>query len=170
MDLALDKYTEKGLYLVFPDSTSLELTRSNIERLAAQYWDDPASIPPDVKTSAEIKRCDISPVKEKPGLCDALRPVLPFLKEVDKYISFDKVTAIYKGDKKEDLYVSETTMQEALKYVSILSLMYYCQVGRQYWKYFHGIIPFMSPKEIALRIYLNMYWFHKGDKEAINKL
>jgi len=62
-----------------------------------------------------------------------------------------------------------TTMQEALKYISILSLMQYCQIGRHYWKYYFDLIPVSRGKIFASRLYLNMYWLHKGDKEEIRQ-
>ena len=32
-----------------------------------------------------------------------------------------------------------------------------------------GIIPVLRAGEIANRMYLNMYWLHKGDKEIIDR-
>jgi len=102
-------------------------------------------------------------------MCDAIRPTIPFLSIVDKYVSFDEVTAVFVG---EDgiLRVSYTTMQEALKYVSILSLMNFCKKGKTYWRYFYGINPLMNPKEIAGRLYLNLYFANNGDKERIKEI
>ncbi len=64
-------------------------------------------------------------------------------------------------------------MQDALKYVSILSLLRDDFVLQKYWKYYFGVIPIMGGKEVATRVYLNMYWLHKGDpgqvKETIKK-
>jgi hypothetical protein len=48
--------------------------------------------------------------------------------------------------------------------------MAYCQIGRKYWKYFIGIIPIMDTQETANRLYLNMYWAHEGDTEAVDKI
>ncbi len=71
------------------------------------------------------------------------------------------------------VYVRATTMQDALKYVSILSLLRDDFVLQKYWKYYFGVIPIMGGKEVATRVYLNMYWLHKGDpgqvKETIKK-
>ncbi|MBW2259269.1 MAG: hypothetical protein JRF18_02275, partial [Deltaproteobacteria bacterium] len=95
---------------------------------------------------------------------------LPLLDIVYKYNSFDQVTAIYKGDDEELCHVSYTTMQRALRYISNLSLMAYCRVGRKYWKYFIGIIPIMDPQEAANRLYLNMFWVHEGNREAVDQI
>ena len=75
-----------------------------------------------------------------------------------------------KGDEKGLCHVSYTSMQRALRYISNLSLMGYCQVGRKYWKYFSGTIPVMGTEEIANRVYLNIYWIHKGDKERVDQV
>jgi hypothetical protein len=43
-------------------------------------------------------------------------------------------------------------------------------VLQKYWKYYYGIIPIMSGKEVASRVYLNMYWLHKGNLEEIKEM
>lgn len=168
--LDLSDYAEKGLYLILKDASRLVLTRKNIEKVTAEFWNDPQGLPLRIKETIEFQRCPFCPLKGRNGFCDALRPILPFLEVIDKYVSFDKVTAIFKGEEKDLLYVSQTTMQEALKYISVLSLMQYCQVGRKYWKFYFGIIPLMGGKEAAMRLYLNIYWLYKKDKEEIEKI
>ena len=162
-------FEKEGLYLIFPDSTWLDLTRDNIENEAKKFWEDPAKITPQLKEAIEFKKCSYCPRKARNDICDAIRPVLPFLDRIDKYVSFDKVTAIYKG-KEGLIHVKDTSMQEALRYVSILSLIYYHQTNRKYWRYFYGIIPIAGVRDTAARMYLNMYWVHKGDKEKIKKI
>jgi len=93
--------------------------------------------------------------------------VLPFLDIVDQYVSYDKIIAVYKGKEDKLVHVRATTMQDALKYVSILSLLRYNLVLQKYWRYYYGIIPIMSGREVATRVYLNMYWLHKGNLEEI---
>ncbi|NQT89984.1 MAG: hypothetical protein HQ558_01875 [Candidatus Omnitrophica bacterium] len=170
INLNLDEYQQEGLYLILPDSSRLMLTKEVIEETFGKWRKDSAKIPLRVQEAAEFQRCQICPLRSKGGVCDAIRPIFPFLEIVDKYVSFDKVTAIFKGESKGIVHVSDSTMQEALKHVSILSLIHYCQNGRKYRKYFFGIIPLMSPKEVASRIYLNIYWLHKGRKEEIEKV
>ena len=170
INLRLGDYEQKGLYLILKDSTRLRLTRENVERVTEKFWGDPAKIPPKVKEASEFQRCPVCPLRDSGGFCDGLRPILPFLEVVDKYVSFDKVKAVYTGDEKELFHISDSTMQQALKYVSILSLTQYCQTGRKYWKYFLGMIPLMGAEQIARRLYLNIYWLHKGEKESIDKL
>ncbi len=168
MDLNFDDFTRKGLYLIFPDSSRLDLTKENIEAVVEKFWNDPAKISPQIKQAAEFQRCHFCPLKRQEDMCDAIRPTMPFLDVVDKYLSFDGVIAVFKGDR-DVLYVSSTTMQEALKYVSALSLMYYCRKGRTHWRYYYGINPLMRPKEIAARLYLNIYFLHNGDKEKVRE-
>jgi hypothetical protein len=168
--LELSHYEQPGLYLVLEDSTELLLTRENIEKVTDEMWADPEKIPPSAKDAVEFQRCGFCPLKGDEEFCDALRPTLPLLHILDKYNSFDQVTAIYKGEDAELCHVSYTTMQRALRYISNLSLMAYCQIGRKYWKYFIGIIPIMDTQETANRLYLNIYWAHGGNKEAVNKV
>jgi hypothetical protein len=103
-------------------------------------------------------------------MCDSIRPVLKFLDIVDKYISYDRVIAVYKSNEDKLVHIRATTMQDALKYVSILSLLRYNLVLQKYWKYYYGIIPIMSGREVATRVYLNMYWLHKGNPEEIKEI
>ena len=167
--LRLKDYAQKGLYLVFDDSSQLALTMENIKKTTDEYWNNPAKIPPAVKKAVEFQRCPFCP-KGRGDFCDALRPILPLLDIVDRYMSYDKVTAIYKGDDQDLIHVAETTIQGALKYLSIISLMQYCQVGRKYWKYYAGIMPLTEVEESSLRMYLNIYWNLKGDQEEIHRL
>jgi hypothetical protein len=167
VSLKLNDFEKEGLYLLFPDSTKLELTKENIERVTDRYWQDLNKIPEDKRKAIEFQKCYFCPHRDKEDICDSMRPVLPFLDIVDQYISYDEIIAVYKGNEKNLLHVRETTMQDALKYVSILSLLRYNLVLQKYWKYYYGIIPIMSGKEVATRVYLNMYWLHKGNLQEI---
>jgi hypothetical protein len=170
VNLRLQDYEKPGLYLSFEDSTQIVLTRENIEKTTEEYWADPDKIPPEVRKAVEFQRCGFCPLKGTETFCDALRPILPLLSVIDHYNSFDEVTAIYTGEEKRLYHVSHTTMQRALRDISNLSLMEYCQVGRKYQKYYYGIIPVMETEQIANSLYLNIYWIHRGDEEAIDKL
>jgi len=170
INIRLSDYEQPGLYLTLKDSSRLAFTRENIEKVTMEYWMNPDKMHPSVKEGVEFQRCAFCPLKGREDFCDALRPILPLLDVVDKYNSFEEVTAVYKGDEKGLCHVSHTTMQRALSYISNLSLMGYCQVGRKYWKYFSGIIPIMRTEEIANRLYLNMYWIHKGNRDSVDQL
>ena len=168
--LQLTSYSQPGLYLRFKDGTQLSLTPENIERVTAEYWADPQKIAPDIKEAVDFQRCTICPLRKKTDLCDALRPILPLLSVVDRYNSYDSVLAVYKGTNNELYHVSDTTLQRAMRYISNLSLMSYCRLGRNYRKYFAGIIPVLATGEIANRLFLNIYWFHEGDAHIIDSV
>jgi hypothetical protein len=160
-------YEEEGLYIILEDSRPLALTRSNIEQTAKKFWEDPSKINSKVKMAAEFQRCDFCPLNKIGGLCDAIRPTFPFLDALDKYLSHDQVTAVYKD--RSGFCVNRTTMQKALRYLSVLSLVYYCQVTRKYWKHFWGIMPLMEAQEIAARLYLNFFYLSDGSKRRAEK-
>lgn len=170
INLKPSDYKQKGLYLVLPDFSVLELTKKNIAVKAEEFWKDPNKITPELKNAVDFQRCQFCPLKGKDEFCDAIRPIVPFLDIVDKYVSFDKVIAVYKGDEKDLVHVTETTIYKALTYVSLLSLMQYCQIGRQYWKYYFGIVPVEGGKEATNRMYLNMYWIYQGNKIEIDDM
>ncbi len=163
-------YQQPGLYLFLNNGKEIILTRERIEKLTKIYWSDPEKIPDDVKKSANFKRCNICPLKGKESLCDAVRPVLPLINDVDEFVSFEKVTALYKSGTDNRIFIANTTIQDALTYIAILSLISYCKVGRKYWKYYFGIIPLMSVEEFVGRLYLNIYWLNNGDEEKINNI
>jgi hypothetical protein len=168
--LRLSDFEKEGLYLLFPDSTKLELTKENIENVTERYWLDPTKIPEDKRKAIEFQKCYFCPHRDKEDLCDSIRPVLPFLDIIDRYVSYDEVIAVYKGNEDKLVHIKATTMQDALKYVSTLSLLRYNLVLQKYCKYYYGIIPIMSGREVATRVYLNMYWVHKGNLEEINEV
>ena len=170
LNLRLSDFEKEGLYLLFPDSTKLELTKENIEKVTGLYWQDFTKIPEDKRKAIDFQKCYFCPHRNEEDICDSIRPVLPFLDMVDQYVSYDKVIAVYKGNEDKLVHVRATTMQDALKYVSILSLLRYNLVLQKYWKYYYGIIPIMGGREVATRVYLNMYWLHKGKLEEIKEI
>ncbi len=169
LNLNFEDYKQEGLYLIFPDSSRMILTKEYIEKISNVYWNDPNKIPEHVKEATDFLRCKNCPLRKEGGICNALRPILPFLEIIDKYTSIDEVVAIYKEKNAEVLNVADSTMQVALKYLSILSLFFYCEAGQKYSKFFWGITPLSGAKDIAMRFFLNVYWFHKGNLEEINK-
>jgi len=166
--LAMGEFTQKGLYLIFGDSTILPLTESNVAAVTRRFWEDPSKISSDVRRHADFHPCAICPEAGNDVMCYTLRPVLPFLEDIDRYCSYDRVVAVYRGDEDRTFHVAESDMQNALQYICILSILSYCRVGRQYRKYYHGVIPVMGLAPAVERIYLNVYWLHKGDKKKIN--
>ena len=166
--ILLNNCSDEGLYLILDESTILSLTKDKIEKASSEFWLDSSCISDSVKQASEFQRCDFCPLKKIGGLCDAIRPTMPFLKDIDKYLSYSQVTCVY-SDGQNNLTINKTTMQEALKYLSVLSLMYYCRIGRTYWKYFLGITPIMTSGQIAFRLYLNFYYINNGKPRLVKK-
>lgn len=166
IDTAL--FREPGLYLLWPDGGRLELTRRAIEEATRAMLADPARIPPHVRAAVEYQPCDICPHRETAVICHAIMPTLPFLDEIDRFMSYDRVTAVHRGEGGEGLRVAETTMQEALQFVSILSLTSYCEVGRKYAAWFAGIDPLTPPGEIAATILRRLYLELRGDLARVS--
>ncbi len=165
----LKDFEREGLYLIFTDGVVLDLSRENVEKAAAEFWQDESKISPELKEAVEFQRCSFCPLNGTDAFCDAIRPTIPFLEHLDKYVSFDKVTAVYKDAEGGVIHVCETTMQQGLKYVSILSLIHYCKAGQKYREYFLGVIPVMQPEEMAMRLYLNVCYLHGMEKKKIDK-
>jgi hypothetical protein len=170
LNLNLSDYQKRGLYVIFKDGSILELSDERVEKITREYWEDPARIPAEVKKATDFQRCDFCPIKEEGGVCNALRPILPFLEIVDRYVSHDRVIALYKGHRQEIYRLADSSMQAALLYLSTLSLMHHCQAAVPYRKYFYGVNPLMSAKEASARIYMNIFWESKGDKDLVNKI
>jgi hypothetical protein len=65
VDLRLSDFEKEGLYLLFPDSTKLELTKENIEKVTDSYWQDLTKIPEDKRKAIEFQKCYFCPHKNK---------------------------------------------------------------------------------------------------------
>ena len=156
-----------GLYLLFPNGHRIDLTRERIESKTEQFLNDPALIPDSVKAAATYAPCAICPERHTARICHAIMPILPFIEQVADYMSYDEVTAIYRERDQPLWHGKQTTMQQALQCITILSLTEYCEVGRTYQVYFRGINPLMPPDEIAARVYRNIFWEHRGQMDAV---
>lgn len=176
VQLNFGKFQQPGLYLMFDDGRFLALTRDFIDEMRERYLRDPSLLPPSVRNAPAYAPCDVCPDRDTALICHAIPTVFPFLEDVDRFLSYETVTAIFRPEPGEStgseslLHVTRTSMQRAMQYISILSLMYYCEVGRAYFKYFAGIIPIMDPLMVVERVYLNIYWDLRGDLEAIHEL
>ncbi len=158
---------EPGLYLLWPDGNRLGLTRAYIDSCTRRMLADPYAIPPSVRAATTYRPCDICPERDRAVICHAIMPVLPFLAEVDRYMSYDRVTAVYREDGSDILSVVETTMQNALKFICILSVTQYCEVGHQYHRFFAGVNPIMPPVDMANYVYRNIFLNAQGNRERV---
>ncbi len=99
-------------------------------------------------------------------LCSAMKPLLPFLEDVERFSSFDRVTAVY-VNRHGVISISETSLQTALHYVTNIALMEHCEDAKQFKQYFRGVEPFMSIDDAVAKIFLNIFWLHDGDKVKV---
>ena len=74
LDLRLSDFEKEGLYLLFPDSTRLELTKENIEQVTDRYWQDLTKIPEDKRKAIEFQKCYFCPHKNEEDIYDSIRP------------------------------------------------------------------------------------------------
>jgi len=170
MEIRVNDFKQSGLYLLFPEGRRIVLTREKIEAYAHAFETNLDQIPVEVRGAVAFQACAVCPEKDRAKFCHALPATLAFFEELKGLKSFDNVAAVYKGREPGLVLVPETTMQEALQFVVIFSLMYYCEVGKQYWKYFLGIHPLLRPEELITRIHLNIYWDCMGDKQKVDEV
>ncbi len=163
-------FPDAGLYLLFPDGLRLDLTEDVIGRAAQRFLGDPMRLPDHVRAAAEYQPCSICPQRDTAKICHAIVATLPFVDDVDRYVSYDRVTAVYRERGSAIIEVSQTNMVEALKYLTMLSLMHYCEVGRKYFSYFLGVSPLMPAEQIALRVFHNLYFDCRGDLGKIRSI
>lgn len=169
MNIKTENYKKKGMYLLFPDGHSIDLSEENIKRLGDEYWNDPAKLPPSIRHNDDFKTCTVCPFRGQDVLCSAIKPLLPFLEEMENFVSYDKVTAVYLREE-GFLYVRDTQMQNALQYVTNMSTFQYCEDMKKYHKYFNGITPFMGSDEIVRAIFLNVYYLSGGNKGEMDRV
>lgn len=166
MNIDVENYRKEGLYLHFENGYFLDLSRERVLELAEDYWNDPKKLSLEIKEHEHFKTCSVCPYRGENVMCSALKPILPFLEEMEKFISCDRVNAIY-VDKNHAAHVSSTSLQEALQYVTNMGVFEYCEDTKQYRPYFRGIMPLMSVNDSAALILLNMFWLSGGDKEKV---
>ncbi len=171
----IEAFAEPGLYLQPPDGEWLALTRTEIERRMRAMLDDPAAIPAEVRAAMDYQPCEICPEKDSAEICHAIMTTLPFAPQIDRYVSYQDVTAVYREASSDDgspggLYVRVTSMQEALQYIAILSLLYYCEVGKKYYACFENVNPLMPTDALGRTVFANMYLQCGGDRTAMQEL
>lgn len=158
------------MYLQTDRGETWALTSANIEACVREIFADPAKLPPAVQQASAFQLCAICPKRGSGDTCHAIRPIMAVWDRFDPYTSHDHVFAEYCSADSDVLIATHTTMQHALQFVSVLSLMYYCEVGKTYWRYFYGVHPLMPVDDIVCRVYLNMFWSCGGDKERTRAL
>lgn len=161
---------ESGLLLQFPDGQSLALTPRTIEERSRAVLADCVKVSPTLLQMQAFQLCTVCPKRGSGDTCHAIRPILAFFEHIDRYFSYQKVTAIYRAPGTKQTIVSEATMSQALQYLSVLSLLQYCETGKKYWKYFYDVHPLMDIEDVVVHVYLNMFWACGGDVEKTRAL
>jgi hypothetical protein len=170
MEISVKDFKDSGLYLLFSDGRQIVLTREKIESFARIFESNLDSLPVQIKGAVAFAACPVCPEKETAKFCHALPATMAFFEELKDFNSFDRVGAVYKGSSNALVLVPNITMQEALQYVAIYSLICYCEVGKNYWKYFLGIQPLMGPEEMLNRILLNVYRDCRGNQKKLDEV
>ncbi len=153
-----------------PDGKRLVLTHREIKKSTDAILADRNRLPDSVRSAADYKPCAICPERDRAVICHAIMPTIPFFDDIDHYMSYDKVTAVYREKKSETIIISETTMSEALKFITILSLTDYCEVGHKYLNLYAGINPMMPADKIAKVVFKNILFESHGNIEQVQKI
>lgn len=165
-----ERFKEEGLYLFFPDGDCISITKNYINNYFQMVWHDSFMFPPQVKKATKLAFCAHCPGKALgEEYCVAIRPILPFLEKIDKYMSYNEVTAVLKTDFPSVISIRQTNLQNALGYLSLLSLIQYCETNRKYWPYYFGVNPLAHHEQALSQIYLNIFWINNGDKDKTLK-
>ena len=167
MEINTDEFREPGLYLLLPEGRRIALTQDRIGAFAHTFEANLGEIPLEIRSAVQFEACPVCPERAAAKFCHALPATLAFSDELRDFRSYDRVSAVYRDQERALVCVPETTMQEALQFVAILSLIHYCEVGRKYARFLHGVHPLMAPAELMARVHLNIYWDCKGDRDRI---
>jgi hypothetical protein len=169
VEITLENYPRNGIYLHLPDGRLIAITRDKIEDFARNFEAQLDQMPAHLRKAVDFQACSICPERTRARFCHALPPTLAFVDELAGFKSFHQVTAVYRGPESTLVVAPNTTMQEALLFVAALSLMYHCEVGKKYWKYFMGVHPLQDPDKLSARVYLNIYWECQGNQAAVQE-
>lgn len=170
MEINTDDFNERGLYLLLPEGRRIALTQARVETFAHSFETNLDRIPPEIQNAVHFQACPVCPEKGRALFCHALPATLAFLAELKDFRSHDQVGAVYRGAEPGLVCVPETTMQDALQYVVMLSLLDYCETGLKYGKFFQGTHPLMGSKELLARVHLNIHWDCRGDGPRIKEV
>jgi hypothetical protein len=170
MDFRAEEFGQAGLYLLFPGARRIVLTREKIRSFAREFESGLDRLPAKVRNAASFQACPVCPERGQAKFCHALPATLAFFEELQEFRSYDAVCAVYRGPERSLVWVPETTMQEALQFVVMFSLLHYCEVGQKYEKYLQGVHPLMTSVEFIARLHLNIYWDCKADRRKIEQV
>lgn len=156
-------YPEEGMYLHCQNGTFFDFSLTNIASLAAALWEDPTRLSPEIRHDELFKTCAVCPFRGQDVLCSAIKPLLPFLENVEAFKSIDRVTIVYR-DAKGIVSCQDADMQNALQYLTDMSVFQYCEDMKGYKPYLLGVKPMRSTQENVQTLLLNIFWRTNGDR------
>jgi hypothetical protein len=169
MTIDVAVYPEEGMYLHCHDGTFFDFSVTNIARLATALWNDPSRLSPEIKHDELFKTCAVCPFRGQDVLCSAIKPLLPFLENVERFKSFDRVTIVYRNP--QGVVSSQCVdMQTALQYLTDMSVFQYCEDMKGYKAYFLGVTPMRSTQDNVQTLLLNVFWKTKGNRQAAKQV
>ncbi len=156
-----------GLYIFFDNGKMLDLSKERIQYLGNKLWDDASQLSENLQENKGLYLeyiCMGTPLRVD---CMAMKPLLPILEDLEPFNSHDLVAVVYVNNGNAR-YIPSISLQHALKYLSNISLFDHCGRIERYRKYFRGIDPFMETKEAGCRLFMNVYWLERGDRERVD--
>lgn len=174
VDRILDRFQSRGLTLIPDEGDEIDLTFQAVDDAAEHLKHDTEAIPERCRAAVEFQLCEVCPMAgTEAAMCHALPAILPFLQAFNLRHSHYDVKAVYvdhgHGGEKRVIHISATSLQRALQFVAMQSVLTFCETGKRYRRFFKGIIPFAAAEEMAEKIYANVMLQEKGDATAIRK-
>lgn len=169
MQITTECFKKEGMYLFFPNGESMDFSVENVRKVSEEIWNDPAMLPQQMREHVDFKVCSVCPFRGQEVLCSAMKPLLPFLEQIEKFVSYDRATAVY-VHRDGEITIVQTDLQQGLQYLTNMSLFEYCENAKQFRHYFRGIRPFMKLEEAITRLVLNITLFHRDDSQKVEKV
>lgn len=169
MPIIINEDAPRGVYLHLQDGRVLWFTRATIDSVSKKWLSDPTRLPPEVRTAGSHKACSICPARNSFRICHALGPSMAFFDQIDEFDSFTPVTVVYREEESQAL-IKKTSMQRALQYLTLLSVMEYCESGQEFHPYFVGLNPLMEPEEFADGLFKTIFWELRGDIDQLRSV
>jgi hypothetical protein len=163
MKIDVTAYPDEGMYIHCQDGTFFDFSLTNIARLSTALWNDPSRLSPEIRHDELFKTCAVCPFRGQDVLCSAIKPLLPFLENVERFKSVDRVIIVYR-DPKGIVSTQSADMQTALQYLTDMSVFQYCEDMKGYKEYFVGIRPMRSTQENVQTLLLNVFWRSRGSE------
>jgi hypothetical protein len=156
-----------GISLHLEDGRVLHFTRTLIAETSRKWLSDPALLPSEMQSATAFRPCSVCPAADTARICHALGPSMAFFDRIDEFDSFTPVTVVLRETDPQTTLVKKTTMQRALQYITLLSVMEYCESGAEYQSYFVGLNPLMEPEEFADGLFKTIFCEMKGDLDRV---